>query len=105
VIDGIARVLLRELIVPNLPCVPCSLGLGIDCYPLVRLWIVWKLLVDRAAEVLKLRPLEIVVRFKLMAHARAPVVVGLKFTFTSVLTFFQIWGRRTLFGLGSTMWY
>ena len=103
--DGIARVLLRELIVPNLPCVPCILGLKVNCYPLVRLWIVWKLLVKRAAEVLELQPLGMVVRFKLMAQTRAPVVVGLEVTFTSVLSFFQIWGGRRLFGLGSAMWY
>jgi len=66
---------------------------------------VWKLLVNRAAEPLELYPFQIVVRFKLMAQTCAPVVVGSKVGFPSVLSFFQIWDGRRLVGLGSAMWY
>ena len=103
--DGIARIFFRELIVPSLPCITCSLGLKVECDPLVRLRIVWKLLVDHAMELLELQPLEMVVRFKLMTQARAPVVIGSKVAFASMLSVFQIWNGRRLVVLGRAMWY
>lgn len=85
----IPRILLREITIPSMPLVPCLLHLSCN-----RGWVLWKLLVDCAVEVLVFVPLELVFWFNLMAYTCAAVGVVLEIAVTTMQSFLQVWNGR-----------
>jgi hypothetical protein len=102
--DGISWIFLCEILIPDLPGIPCVFGLDFNCISLNELGITRKLLIKRGTECLELNPLQMVVRFDLVANARAPAVVDQEVTLTSVLAVFQVWDGRRFGRLGSVTW-